>query len=953
MGRDDELAQLAAGLEAARKSRGSAGFIVGEAGVGKSRLAREVSARAIREGSTVLTGRAVPAASPIPYRPLVEALLSALRVSGPPDLPELMPFRGALGRLVPEWRQEAVPPHDDSVVVLGEGILRLLRVLAGERSCLVVLEDLHWADPDTLAVVEYLADNLASEPVLCLGTLRTDEPTPGIALARTLRARRVSEVIELHPLGAAEVVRMATACLEGASLPEEVTAALQNWTDGVPFLVEELLAAWVSSGALVREPSGWAVGGRIDPVVPLTFTETVRRRLAVLAAPAHVVLPAAAVLGRRFDWTLLAPVTGLDEQAVVFGLRQGLDAQLLVTDDAPGMRAAFRFRHALTRDAVLSELLLPERMELSRRALRAVENGHPELEGEWCELAAELAELGGEEARAAELLAESGRRALARGALITAEATLKRARRLGVSDAGLAVEIDHILLDVLALAGKADAAFGVGHDLLEKLDGAPAGEELRPGVHLRLARAAVAANRWPTARDHLDRARALPGAEPRLVARVEALAAHAALGEGQVEEAAELAQRALSEAERVDLPDVACEALEVLGRCARTGDLARAEAAFARAEAIARTHHLPVWRIRALFELGTIDLLSGGPRQRLEAARAEALAAGALATAGNVDLQIAAWRFNRFELDEGIEHARRCGDLARRLRLDRLQAMAQVFEAVGHSLAGRGAEMEAAIDAALALAVDPEIVGIVSAQLRATLFFVAEDRNRAIEELERGIDVLRSTQATAPNWGLWALVRTVEDRDGDAARAEVRARGLTVYRLIRGPVECAEAVALARTGRRAEAEAASAAGDEDLAPYPWHRHHVHRLVAEAAVADAWGDPVAWLREAMAFFEGAGYDRIASACGSILRRAGAPVPRKRGGEAQVPPELRRLGVTSREVEVLALVAEGLSNRDIGRRLYLSPRTVERHLGSLMTKTGTTSRTRLVAFASKRT
>ena len=951
MGRDSELARLAAALDAARRGEGRAVFVMGEAGVGKSRLARELSSRALADGLTVLTGRTVPAATPIPYRPLAAALLSVLRVTGPPNDPGLAPFRAALGWLVPEWRQEAMAAPDDSVVLLGEGLVRLLGILAAERGCLVVLEDLHWADPDTLAVVEYVTDNLSSEPVLVLGTLRTEEGTPAIALARALSARRVSEVIDLRPLPPADVVRMAGACLDGTA-PEEVVAPLQNWTDGVPFLVEELLAAWVSSGALVRESTGWAVPGRIDPVVPFTFTETVRHRLAALGPPAREVLPAAAVLGRGFDWTLLPSVTGLDEPAVLAALRQGLGAQLLVTDDRPGPQANFRFRHALTRDAVLSELLLPERMELSGRALRAVEANHPELDGEWCEVAAELAEAAGEPSRATELRIESGRRALARGALITAEETLQRARHLGVADPTLAVDVDHMLLDVLALAGKADLAFTVGHHLLENLETTPARATLRPGVHIRLARAAIAANRWSTARDHLDLARPLLRDAPAQAATVDALAAHVALGEGQVDEATGLASAALEEAERADLPEVACEALEVLGRCRRTGDLPAAEAAFARAEAIARVHRLPVWRIRALFELGTIDLLSGGPRQRLEEARAEALAAGALATAANVDFQLAAWRFNRFELDAGLANARRAGDLARRLRLDRLQAVAAMFEAVGHSLAGRAAEMEAANKAAIGLAGgDPEISGLVSAQIRATLSFVAEDRKRATTELEQGIAVLRSTQATAPNWGLWALVRTLDDRDGDAARAEVRARGLMVYRLIRGPLGCADAVALGRAGRVAEAEACFAAGDEDLAPYPWHRHHIRRLVAEAAIADGWGAPVAWLREAMVFFDDAGYDRIASACGSILRRAGVPVPRRRRGEAEVPRELRRFGITGREAEVLALVTEGLSNRDIGRRLYLSPRTVERHLGSLMAKTGTTSRTQLAALASR--
>jgi DNA-binding NarL/FixJ family response regulator len=116
------------------------------------------------------------------------------------------------------------------------------------------------------------------------------------------------------------------------------------------------------------------------------------------------------------------------------------------------------------------------------------------------------------------------------------------------------------------------------------------------------------------------------------------------------------------------------------------------------------------------------------------------------------------------------------------------------------------------------------------------------------------------------------------------------------------------------------------------------------------VADGWGDPVPWLREALDFFERRGDDRIASACRSILRIAGAAVPRRRG-ETGVPGNLRALGVTSRELEVLLLLALGLSNKEIAARLFLSPRTVERHLANLAVKTGVGPRSKLVAYGAR--
>ncbi|HEX2063742.1 MAG TPA: helix-turn-helix transcriptional regulator, partial [Acidimicrobiales bacterium] len=93
------------------------------------------------------------------------------------------------------------------------------------------------------------------------------------------------------------------------------------------------------------------------------------------------------------------------------------------------------------------------------------------------------------------------------------------------------------------------------------------------------------------------------------------------------------------------------------------------------------------------------------------------------------------------------------------------------------------------------------------------------------------------------------------------------------------------------------------------------------------------------------------DQVASACRSLLRRAGAPVPRRRQGSDQVPVPLRGLGVTARELEVLSLLAEGRSNQEIVARLYLSPRTVERHVANLASKTGLDRRSQLVAFAAR--
>jgi DNA-binding CsgD family transcriptional regulator len=160
----------------------------------------------------------------------------------------------------------------------------------------------------------------------------------------------------------------------------------------------------------------------------------------------------------------------------------------------------------------------------------------------------------------------------------------------------------------------------------------------------------------------------------------------------------------------------------------------------------------------------------------------------------------------------------------------------------------------------------------------------------------------------------------------------------------------AEAVHLGRHGGPADAafdDAEAAVAGLDM--FAGLLHLGRRLAAEAALRDGWGDPVVWLRSAAAFFADSGHQRVAAACRSLLQTAGAPVPRRGRGNSPVPQELRGAGVTSRETDVLTLVGAGMSNVEIAGRLYLSPRTVETHIGRLLAKTGRADRAELVALA----
>jgi DNA-binding CsgD family transcriptional regulator len=932
VGRDKETGHLQAALAAAEAGHGGTVLLTGEAGIGKSRLVREIARASGARGFTVLTGRAVAGGVPTPFRPFAEALVSAGRAGRLPASAELDPFRPALGRLVPEWRQPVAAAGDESLVYLGEAVLRLLRVLSPDAGCLLVLEDLHWADRETLALLEYLADNLSAERVLCTGTLRDEEAGEAAALAAALEARGSAAVLPLARLDPAAMARMAVACVGAAELPDTIQSFVAEQAEGIPFLVEEVLAGLIGEGALTERDGSWHAADLVTAAVPATFADAVRRRLDAVDAESRHVLGAAAVLGRRFDWTLLGPVTGMTDAAVVAALRRGVGLQLVAAD-----RESFRFRHALTHEAVLAALLPPERALLAGRALAAVEAAHPGVPGAWCMLAADLAEHAGDTARAGALLLEAGRRDLTVGALASAEHTLARAQALTGPGDALRTPIDEALTEVFAMSGQVDRAIEMGRTLLARLGpGVPSARAAN--LYLGIARAAIAGAQWAEAAASIEVARGTPGAD---AAQVDACAAQVAIGQGHLAEADQLARDALREAENGGQPEVMCEALEVIGRVARQRDLEEAEQAFARAATVASAHGLQLWHLRALHELGTIDQLRTESVDRLQQARELAVAQGALALTAALDLHIAAGLNKQFRADEALVAARRSADASRRFHLAVLP-MALIFQATAHAIRGEHEAMEARIADAITLApADQDVLGCAWGHCRATFSLLAGELGEAHAQMTTGAELMLSSPAAIapPFLGLWPLLGALLDRDAASAAARVRAARSTRHQVVAALLGYADAILAGRQGRPADAGAAFAAAEAQMGPLmAWYRHYARRLAAEAALADGWGEPAPWLREAAAYFAARGDDRVAAACRGLLRRAGAPVPRRRPGDGELPGQLRALGVTEREADVLRLVVQGLGNREIAERMFLSPRTVEKHVASLLAKTG---------------
>ena len=946
IGRDAERAQLAAMLDAARRGRGGVVFVTGPPGIGKSRLIGDLVSTAAGLGVTVLSGRSVPARIPVPYRPIAEALIATPPAASILDSHDLVGFRAALAWVVPAWREDASSARVELPVVVAEALLRVLHAMARSTGCVLVVEDLHWADPETLHAVEYLADHAATSSVLCLCTLRDDAGTDAMEVATRLDARRAVEVIRLGPLSADQVGEMAKLSLGTSAMAPEIAELLRDGAEGMPFLVEELLAAAATSGELVRTDDGWHVAAPLRRFVPESFAATVRTRVDAMEPAGRRLLGAAALLGRSFDWPVAARAADCSPHAADAFLEQAVGLQLLARIDG-----VFSFRHALTRDAIIGELPAGARSVLAARCLEALEATAGPAE-EWHHLAADLAEQAGDSDRAAVLLLRAGRTSLARGALDTTMAALERAARI-VVDGAVRAGIFEALAEACSAAGDVKGTQSAVHSLLDALAVIDAPPARRAQARLLLARCAVTATHFDLAREEIDRVRHLVGADdPALAARVSAVGAQLAMGEALPDEAEALADQAAAAAAQTQQPEVVCEALEVAARCARTRDLDEAETIGTRALHVAEDARLPLWRMRALYQLGVVDLFRSGGVETLRRARDDAQRLGAVATATSLAVEISAGLEAQYRIDEARALLAECIETARTLELRSLEAMAHAFVAIVEAGRGSRRAMGEAIGRALAIAgEESELVGALWGDARAVASLVDEDRVRARHELEYAVTAYGEAPAVVPRLaaGLLPLVVAVDGGEPDFRAAE----GVTLLNgQAAGYLAYARAVLLGRTGHALEAGDAARRGDRHMAQMPWYRHLVRRLAAEAAIVDGWGEPTSWLAEAAGFFDEAGNNRLASACRGLLRRTGARVARPTRATRTLAPDLRQAGVTRREAEVLALIGEGHANREVAARLFLSERTVEQHVAALKQKLGCHTRAQLAVSAAAR-
>ncbi|WP_323187954.1 helix-turn-helix transcriptional regulator [Streptomyces sp. NBC_01264] len=359
VGRADELAVLTDALTRAAGQEPQALLIGGEAGVGKTRLTEEFLCEADRRGAVVAVGGCVEiGAEGLPFAPFSTALRTLHRLLPDELAAAAVGQEGELARILPELGETPRGPHDEeSTARLFELTARMLERLAADRTVVLVLEDLHWADTSTRHLLSYLFRALGSGRLVVVATYRADDVHrrhPLRPLLAELDRLRTVQRIELSRFNRAEVRRQLAGIL--ASQPdEEFVESVFDRSDGNAFFVEELVAS---------RASGCRTG----------LTESLRDlllvRVEVLPDAAQRVVRIVAEGGSTVEYPLLRAVTRLSEDELIEALRAAVGANiLLATPDGDG----YRFRHSLVREAVSDDLLPGERARVNRRYAEELE----------------------------------------------------------------------------------------------------------------------------------------------------------------------------------------------------------------------------------------------------------------------------------------------------------------------------------------------------------------------------------------------------------------------------------------------------------------------------------------------------------------------------------------------------------------------------------------------------
>jgi DNA-binding CsgD family transcriptional regulator/tetratricopeptide (TPR) repeat protein len=963
IGRADELQRLAATLERAAQGRPRLMLLAGEAGVGKTRLLLEFADQARRRGVRVLAGGCVELGDiGLAYLPVVDALRGLGDDPAEAELlAEVAMTAPGLGRLLPGVaRPGPLGAQGDGLDQLQVfDAVRVLLLRRSQRSPLVVvLEDLHWADRATRDLVGFLARTLWSGRVTLVASYRSDElhrrhPLRPL-LAELVRLAGV-ERLELAPFSRAELAAQLGA-ISGAPLPADQLERIHARSEGNPFYAEQLLAA----------------GGDAQVELPPTLSNVLLIPVQGLSEPAQQVLRVAAVAGRRVSHRLLAQVAGSPEPDLEQDLRDAIGAGALVADQTTG---TYRFRHALLQEAVYADLLPSEQVRLHAAYARL-------LAAQPDSAAAELAHHCLRSHDLAGAMAASVQAAKEATAVLAPAETLRHlsgALRLWdrVPDAVSVAGLDRVEL----LLGAAEAASSSG--------------EFRQAVNL--ARAAVAAldgatdpQRMAVALERLGTylylegedlepvvasyrgAIELVGADPptALRARIDAGLANALKAARRYEEARNWCEEALAVARAAGSAKEETNTLLALAGLEQRldkVDVGRSLLREARARATAAAHR--TLQLQVQYRLGVLELDEGNLAAAVAALEeAVALAESSGLTWSGYGVQARVQRgYAYYQAGWWDEAEGMSGDLDERSpAAAELSAVALLIE-VGRGrpgAAGRLARIQQ-------LPGDQEWAAYLAGGCSVDLACWQGDLEQARARVSATLAVLEGIHE---QWELSAIWPATLGLAAEADRA-ARARADGDQAALAGATQAGWA--LLERSRKVERQARAVGRQVGPEALGW----LARAEAEWTRLQGRSDPDAWQAAIEAFSYGHLYEvarcqwRLAEALLGAGQREQATVAARaahatavrleaaplraalaalaRRGRlnlgAGLPAERALAGLTRRELEVLRLLVEGCSNRQIAEQLFISGKTASVHVTNLLAKLGVHSRLEAAARA----
>jgi DNA-binding SARP family transcriptional activator len=418
VGRDTELAELIAGLDASVGGRGGLFLLAGEPGIGKSRLAEELLREARLRGASVLAGRCWEAGGAPAYWPWVQSLRSYVEQCEREKLrAQLGSGAAEVAQIVPELRElfpaleEPGLESEGARFRLFDSTARFLQSAAADQPILLVLDDLHAADEPSLLLLRFVAGELGGSRILLVGTYRDVDPTVRDPLASTLAelAREsVTRRIELRGLTEQDVGRYIELSA-GTKAPAQLVTTIHEETEGNPLFVGEVVRLLATEGRLpkVDVPSLWTLG------IPQGVREVIGRRVRRLSPDCTRVLTLASVVGREFGLDVVQQLSEVSGEQLLEVLDEALAARVLAP--VPGARGRLRFAHALIRETLYDQLSTPRRLLLHHRVGEALEEFYAQdPEPHLAELAYHFSEASGADVDKALMYAErAGDRAVA------------------------------------------------------------------------------------------------------------------------------------------------------------------------------------------------------------------------------------------------------------------------------------------------------------------------------------------------------------------------------------------------------------------------------------------------------------------------------------------------------------------------------------------------------------